>query len=103
MDGGHDVFDGIVGGLVDVDPLLDLVLIVLVLVTGLAGLQTEDEAEGAGLGSSEKADRAEELGVALDALDVDAVLVRPDRYVAGTAKGERQVVELASVKMPSPL
>ena len=50
-----------------------------------------------------RADEHPELGVALDALDVDAVLVRPDRYVAGTAKGARQVAKLASVVMPSPL
>lgn len=44
-----------------------------------------------------------ELGAALDRLDVDAVLLRPDRYIAGTATGEGDLAGLAAVEIPTPL
>ncbi|MES0884320.1 hypothetical protein [Roseibium sp. SCP14] len=38
----------------------------------------------------------------LDRLGVNAVLLRPDRYILATAKSEKEVAALASVKLPSP-
>ncbi len=42
-----------------------------------------------------------QIAASLDALDVNAVLVRPDRYILATAKTEQDIAELANVSFPS--
>ncbi len=42
------------------------------------------------------------LGVALDRFGADAVLLRPDRYIAATARGQAELAELAAMRVPSP-
>ena len=44
-----------------------------------------------------------QLEAALDELDTNAVLVRPDRYIAATAKTDADIEALASIRLPSPL
>ena len=44
-----------------------------------------------------------EVDACLKELDTDAVLVRPDRYVLGTAKTEKELNELLAFKLPSPM
>ena len=44
-----------------------------------------------------------EVEACLEELDTNAVLVRPDRYVLGTAKTEKELNELLAFKLPSPM
>ncbi len=44
-----------------------------------------------------------EVEACLEELDTNAVLVRPDRYVLGTAKTEKELNELLAFKLPPPM
>ena len=43
------------------------------------------------------------LDAILSALQVNAVLVRPDRYILATAVSDAEITALASLEFPSPL
>jgi 3-(3-hydroxy-phenyl)propionate hydroxylase len=43
------------------------------------------------------------LATALDGLNTNAVLVRPDRYIAGSAIFENDIVDMAVTGLPSPI
>jgi 3-(3-hydroxy-phenyl)propionate hydroxylase len=44
-----------------------------------------------------------QIVTSLDALDVNAVLVRPDRYILATAKTQQEIAELADISFPSSI
>ncbi|MGY8902565.1 MAG: hypothetical protein ACKVI1_08215, partial [Flavobacteriales bacterium] len=44
-----------------------------------------------------------DLATALDGLNTNAVLVRPDRYIAGSAIFENDIVDMAVTGLPSPI
>ena len=43
------------------------------------------------------------LAIALDSFNTNAVLVRPDRYIAGSAIAENDIVDMAVTGLPSPI
>ena len=43
------------------------------------------------------------LAIALDSFNTNAVLVRPDRYIAGSAIFENDIVDMAVTGLPSPI
>jgi 3-(3-hydroxy-phenyl)propionate hydroxylase len=44
-----------------------------------------------------------DLAIALDSFNTNAILVRPDRYIAGSAISENGIVDLAVNGLPSPI
>ena len=44
-----------------------------------------------------------DLAIALDSFNTNAILVRPDRYIAGSAISENDIVDMAVNGLPSPI